>query len=158
MYILLLCFQKKYLEDKLQSFRHKMTEVDDTIKENEDLQQTILKKDKVIEELERQIGSVVKNSDVQMRRRMEKMRIEYELMARSTVNSKMRKMNEYLNEKLRQQENLDIDKENVIKGIQIDLEERLAHTSNELGHIKSRLKSMLDNFLLAKIKHINDNF
>ena len=119
-----------------------MTEIDDTVKENEDLQQTILKKDKVIEELERQIGSVVKNSDVQMRRRMEKMRIEYELMARSTVNSKMRKMNEYLNEKLRQQENLDNDKENVTKGIQIDLEERLAHTSNELGHIKSRLKSM----------------
>ena len=114
MYILLLCFQKKYLEDKLQNFRHKMTEVDDTIKENEDLQQTILKKDKVIEELERQIGSVVKNSDVQMRRRMEKMRIEYELMARSTVNSKMRKMNEYLNEKLRQQENLDIDKSDLV--------------------------------------------
>lgn len=137
-----LYFQKKYLEDKLQNTRQRMTEIDDTVKENEDLQQTILKKDKVIEELERQIGSVVKNCDSQMRRNMEKMRIEYELMARSTVNSKMRKMNEYLNEKLRQQENLDTDKENVSKGIQIDLEERLAHTSNELGHIKSRLKSM----------------
>ena len=137
-----LYFQKKYLEDKLQNTRQRMTEIDDTVKENEDLQQTILKKDKVIEELERQIGSVVKNCDSQMRRNIEKMRIEYELMARSTVNSKMRKMNEYLNEKLRQQENLDTDKENVSKGIQIDLEERLAHTSNELGHIKSRLKSM----------------
>ena len=137
-----LYFQKKYLEDKLQNTRQRMTEIDDTVKENEDLQQTILKKDKVIEELERQIGSVVKNCDSQMRRNMEKMRIEYELMARSTVNSKMRKMNEYLNEKLRQQENLDTDKENVSKGIQIDLEERLAHTSNELGHIESRLKSM----------------
>ena len=137
-----LYFQKKYLEDKLQNTRQRMTEIDDTVEENEDLQQTILKKDKVIEELERQIGSVVKNCDSQMRRNMEKMRIEYELMARSTVNSKMRKMNEYLNEKLRQQENLDTDKENVSKGIQIDLEERLAHTSNELGHIESRLKSM----------------
>ena len=137
-----LYFQKKYLEDKLQNTRQRMTEIDDTVKENEDLQQTILKKDKVIEELERQIGSVVKNCDSQMRRNIEKMRIEYELMARSTVNSKMRKMTEYLNEKLRQQENLDTDKENVSKGIQIDLEERLAHTSNELGHIKSRLKSM----------------
>ena len=143
-----LYFQKKYLEDKLQNTRQRMTEIDDTVKENEDLQQTILKKDKVIEELERQIGSVVKNCDSQMRRNMEKMRIEYELMARSTVNSKMRKMNEYLNEKLRQQENLDTDKENVSKGIQIDLEERLAHTSNELGHIKSRLKSMQININL----------
>ena len=35
------------------------------------------------------------------------------------------------------------DKENITKGIQIDLEERLSHSSNELSQVKHRLKSML---------------
>ena len=118
-----------------------MLEVNDVKTENEDLQEALIKKDKVIEELERQISSLLRNGEIQMKRNMEKMKIEYELMARSAVSTKMRKMNEYLNMKIRQQDELDTDKENVSRGIQIDLEERLSSTSNELNHIKSRLKS-----------------
>ena len=118
-----------------------MLEVNDVKTENEDLQEALIKKDKVIEELERQISSLLRNGEIQMKRNMEKMKIEYELMARSAVSTKMRKMNEYLNMKIRQQDVLDTDKENVSRGIQIDLEERLSSTSNELNHIKSRLKS-----------------
>ena len=118
-----------------------MLEVNDVKTENEDLQEALIKKDKVIEELERQISSLLRNGEIQMKRKMEKMKIEYELMARSAVSTKMRKMNEYLNMKIRQQDELDTDKENVSRGIQIDLEERLSSTSQKLNHIKRRLKS-----------------
>ena len=118
-----------------------MLEVNDVKTENEDLQEALIKKDKVIEELERQISNLLRNGEIQMKRNMEKMKIEYELMARSAVSTKMRKMNEYLNMKMRQQDELDTDKENVSRGIQIDLEERLSSTSHELNRIKSRLKS-----------------
>ena len=118
-----------------------MTEIDDIMTENEDLQEALLKKDKVIEELERQISCVVKNSEIHMKKNLDKMKIEFELMARSAVSVKMRKMNEYLNIKLKQQESLDADKENMSKGIQIDLEERLSNTSHELTQLKKRLKS-----------------
>ena len=118
-----------------------MLEVNDVKTENEDLQEALIKKDKVIEELERQISNLLRNGEIQMKRNMEKMKIEYELMARSVVSTKMRKMNEYLNMKIRQQDELDTDKENVSRGIQIDLEERLSSTSHELNRIKSRLKS-----------------
>ena len=72
---------------------------------------------------------------------VEKMRLEYQLMARSAVSTKMRKMNDYLSDRLKQQEILETDKENITKGIQIDLEERLSITSNELNQLKHRLKS-----------------
>ena len=133
--------QKKFLEDKMNKNRQRMNEVDDIVTENEDLQEALLKKDKTIEELERQISIVVKNNEIHMKKNLEKMKIEYELMARSAVSGKMRKMNEYLNMKLRQQESLDSDKENMSKGIQLDLEERLSNTSNELTLIKKRLES-----------------
>lgn len=121
-----------------------MLEVNDVKTENEDLQEALIKKDKVIEELERQISNLLRNGEIQMKRNMEKMKIEYELMARSAVSTKMRKMNEYLNMKIRQQDELDTDKENVSRGIQIDLEERLSSTSHELNRIKSRLKSKFE--------------
>ena len=129
------------MEERLEINKRKMLEVNDVKTENEDLQEALIKKDKVIEELERQISSLLRNGEIQMKRNMEKMKIEYELMARSAVRTKMRKMNEYLNMKIRQQDELDTDKENVSRGIQIDLEERLSSTSQELNHIKSRLKS-----------------
>merc|ERR1712157_338334 len=78
------------------------------------------------------------------------MKIEYELMARSAVSGKMRKMNEYLNSRLKEQECLDADKENMSKGIQIDLEERLSNTSNELTLIKKRLKKSESELLAVK--------
>ena len=129
------------MEERLEINKRKMLEANDVKTENEDLQEALIKKDKVIEELERQISSLLRNGEIQMKRNMEKMKIEYELMARSAVSTKMRKMNEYLNMKIRQQDELDTDKENVSRGIQIDLEERLSSTSQELNHIKSRLKS-----------------
>ena len=47
-----------------------MTEVDDIVTENEDLQEALLKKDKIIEELERQITCVVRNSEIHMKKNL----------------------------------------------------------------------------------------
>lgn len=133
--------EKAVLEERQSKHAKKISEINDILAENDDLKQNVIQKDRTIEELERQISAILKHGEVRMKRSLEKMRIEYELMARSSVSSKMRKMNEYLNERLKEQENIDLDKETASKGIQIDLEERLSNTSNELGHIKQRLKS-----------------
>ena len=132
-----------YFEERANRNKKNIAEMNDIVTENEDLQHAMIRKDKVIEELEKQISIIIRDSDVKMKRTMEKMRIEYELMARSAMSHKMRKMNEYLDSKLKQQENLDHDKENISKAIQIDLEERLMQTSSELSHIKTKLKSKL---------------
>ena len=120
-----------------------MTEVDDIVTENKDLQSTVIQKDKIIEDLERKLEKTVTSAEIKLMKTVEKMRLEYQLMARSAVSTKMRKMNEYLSERLRQQESVETDKENITKGIQIDLEERLANSSSELSHVKHRLKSIL---------------
>ena len=133
--------QRTTLEEKFNLNQKKYGELSDILHENEELKQNVILKDRTIEELERQLNNIITNGDVKMRKMMEKLRVEYEMMARSTVNMKMRKMNEYLNERLKQQEHLEVDKESVAKGIQIDLEERLSSTSVELSQIKSRLKS-----------------
>ena len=133
--------QKDAWEEKQTKHAKKMSEINDILAENDELKQNVIQKDRTIEELERQISSILKHAELRLKRSLEKMRIEYEMMARSTVSSKMRKMNEYLNERLREQENHDMEKETATKGIQIDLEERLSNTSYELGQIKQRLKS-----------------
>ena len=82
-------------------------------------------------------------AEIKLMKTVEKMRLEYQVMARAAVSSKMRKMNDYLSDRLKQQETAETDKENITKGIQIDLEERLSHSSNELSQVKHRLKSRL---------------
>ena len=106
---------------------HKMGDIEDISAENRDLQEAILQKDKIIEDLERQIGNMVQEGEIKMKQTLEKMRMEYEIMARSAVSTKLRKMNEYLHDKFKRQEDLDNERDNVAKGIQIDLEERLTN-------------------------------
>ena len=139
--ISVLLSQKQALEAKLEKSKKKMTEVDDIVTENKDLQKTMIQKDKVIEDLERQLERTVTEAEVKLMKTVEKMRIEYQLMARSAVSTKMRKMNDYLSDRLKQQESLESDRENITTGIQMDLEERLSNTSNELSQARHRLKS-----------------
>ena len=116
--------------------------MDDLATENKDLQSTVIQKDKVIEDLERKLEKTVTSAEIKLMKTVEKMRLEYQLMARSAVSTKMRKMNDYLSDRLKQQESAETDKENITKGIQIDLEERLSNSANELSQVKHRLKSM----------------
>ena len=65
----------------------------------------------------------------------------FAISARSAVSTKMRKVNEFLNQKFKHQEQIDCDKEKIAKEIQIDLEERLTVVSNELFQMRNKLKS-----------------
>ena len=78
-----------------------------------------------------------------MKQTLEKMRMEYEIMARSAVSTKLRKMNEYLSDQFKRQEDLVNERENVSKGIQIGLEERLTNSVNEVQQVKDKLKRKL---------------
>ena len=120
-----------------------MNDFDDVTEENKELQEAILKKDQIIEDMERQISTMVKESEIKMKRTLDKMKTEYEIMARSAVSTKLRKMNEYLSDKFKRQEELDNERDNIAQGIQIDLEERLTSSLNELNRIKEKLKSNL---------------
>ena len=139
-------------ESKLDKSRKKMTEVEDIMTENQDLQQTMIQKDKVIEDLEQRLERTATEAEVKLMRTVEKMRIEYQLMARSAVTAKMRKMNDFLTERLREQETVDTDKENITRAIHTDLEERLSDTTNELNQVKRRLKSMLGLYVYILIR------
>ena len=86
---------------------------------------------------------MVQESEIKMKRTLDKMKTEYEIMARSAVSTKLRKMNEYLSDKFKRQEELDNERDNIAQGIQIDLEERLTSSLNELNQIKEKLKSNL---------------
>ena len=83
----------------------------------------------------------MQEGEIQMKQDLEKMRTEYEIMARSAISIKLRKMNEYFNDKFKRQEDLDSERENVAKGIQIDLEERLRVAVNEIHQCKNRIRS-----------------
>ena len=147
--------QNCILEDKLAKSQNKLGDFEDISAENRDLQEAILKKDLIIEDLERQIGNMVQEGDIKMKQTLEKMRMEYEIMARSAVSTKLRKMNEYLNDKFKRQEDLDNERENVAKGIQIDLEERLSNSVNEVHHVKDKLRSKF--FIFPNMSFLNNS-
>jgi len=138
------------LEDKLAKSQNKLGDFEDISAENRDLQEAILKKDLIIEDLERQIGNMVQEGDIKMKQTLEKMRMGYEIMARSAVSTKLRKMNEYLNDKFKRQEDLDNERENVAKGIQIDLEERLSNSVSEVHHVKDKLRKIEQEYKALK--------
>ena len=132
-----------------------MGDIEDISAENRDLQEAILQKDVIIDDLERQIGNMVQEGEIKMKQTLEKLRMEYEIMARSAVSTKLRKMNEYLHDKFKRQEDLDNERDNVAKGIQIDLEERLTNSLNDVHQCKDKLRSKCSINKKSLIFHCN---
>ena len=118
-----------------------MMEVEDIVTENKDLQKTMIQKDKVIEDMETQLERAATEAEVKLMKTVEKMRIEYQLMARSAVSTKMRKMTDYLTDRLRQQESLDTERDSSSQARQAELQDKLTDTYNELNTVRRRLKS-----------------
>ena len=118
-----------------------MMEVEDIVTENKDLQKTMIQKDKVIEDMETQLERAATEAEVKLMKTVEKMRIEYQLMARSAVSTKMRKMTDYLSDRLRQQESLDTERDSSSQARQAELQDKLTDTHNELNTVRRRLKS-----------------
>ena len=82
--------------------------------------------------------------------------MEYEIRARTAVSTKLRILKEY---QFKRQEDLDNERENIAKGIQIDLEERLTNSVNEVHQVKDKLKSktflLLCLFLITTIQELS---
>ena len=129
------------LQDKLAKSQNKMGDIGDISAENRDHQEAIMKKDLTIEDLERRMANMMQEEEIKMKQTLEKMRREYDIMARSAISTKLWKMNEYFNDKFKRQEDLDSERENVAKGIQIDLEERLRVSVNEIHQCNHRIRS-----------------
>ena len=76
--------QNNLLRENLNKSRSRIADIEDRNTENKELQEAILKKDLVIEKLEHQLGSLVREEEAKTKRTMEKMRLEYEIMGEST--------------------------------------------------------------------------
>ena len=83
----------------------------------------------------------ITSAEIKLMKTVEKMRLEYQLMARSAVSTKMRKMTDYLSDRLRQQESLDTERDSSSQARQAELQDKLTDTHNELNTVRRRLKS-----------------
>ena len=72
---------------------------------------------------------------------LDRLRGEYEVMARSAVSTRLRKMNTFLEERRQHQEEIEKNRENATRGIQVDLEERLAAALQDMAKAKDQLRS-----------------
>ena len=68
------------MKENLDKSRSRIADIEDRNTENKELQEAILKKDLVIERLEHQLDSLVREEEAKTKRTMEKMRLEYEIM------------------------------------------------------------------------------
>lgn len=128
------------LEAELNKTKQKLNNLDDVLNENRDLQEAVLKKDNRIQHLETSLTRVRGEDEARFQKTLERLRGEYEIMAKASVSTKLRKINNYIGEKNRRQEEMDKDRDHVTGSIQTDLEERLSSTLAELGAIKNKLK------------------
>ena len=76
-----------------------------------------------------------------MQQTLDRLRGEYEVMARSAVSTRLRKMNAFLEERRIHQEEIEKNRENATRGIQVDLEERLAAALQDMAKAKDQLRS-----------------
>ena len=71
---------------------------------------------------------------------LHKMRLKYEILARNQINSRLSEMNEFLNERQKEQDIEEKKKADVTESIQNDLAKRLQISRDELTGIKQQMK------------------
>ena len=71
---------------------------------------------------------------------LQKMKLKYEIMARNQVNSRLSEMNEFLNQRQKEQDEDEKKKTDVTESIQNDLGKRLQISRDELSAIKEQMK------------------
>ena len=83
---------------------------------------------------------------------LQKMKLKYEILARNQINSRLSEMNEFLNERQKEQDEEEKKKSDVTEAIQNDLAKRLQISRDELTGIKQQMKG--DFFILQNmIRH-----
>jgi len=84
-------------------------------------------------------------------RDLQKMKLKYEIMARNQVNSRLSEMNEFLNQRQKEQDEDEKKKTGVTESIQNDLAKRLQISRDELSSIKDQMKG---NILILYISFV----
>ena len=85
---------------------------------------------------------------------LQKMKLKYEILARNQINSRLSEMNDFLNERQKEQDEEEKKKSDVTEAIQNDLAKRLQISRDELTGIKQQMKG--DFFILQNMpRHIN---
>merc|ERR1712013_23702 len=80
------------------------------------------------------------DAEVRHARTLDRLRGEYEVMARSAVSTRLRKMNSFLEERRQQLDEMVRNRENAAKSIQMDLEERLTTALQDASRLKDMLR------------------
>ena len=78
--------------------------------------------------------------NLKYQRDLQKMKLKYEIMARNQVNSRLSEMNQFLNQRQKEQDEDEKKKTNVTETIQNDLAKRLQISRDELSAIKEQMK------------------
>ena len=86
---------------------------------------------------------------------LQKMKLKYEILARNQINSRLSEMNEFLNERQKEQDEEEKKKSDVTEAIQNDLAKRLQISRDELTGIKQQMKG--DFFILQNMLRHNLN-
>ena len=84
---------------------------------------------------------------------LQKMKLKYEILARNQINSRLSEMNDFLNERQKEQDEEEKKKSDVTEAIQNDLAKRLQISREELTGIKQQMKG--DFFILKSMLHPN---
>ena len=87
---------------------------------------------------------------------LQKMKLKYEILARNQINSRLSEMNEFLNERQKEQDEEEKKKSDVTEAIQNDLAKRLQISRDELTGIKQQMKG--DFFILQNMLRHNHQF
>ena len=87
---------------------------------------------------------------------LQKMKLKYEILARNQINSRLSEMNEFLNERQKEQDEEEKKKSDVTEAIQNDLAKRLQISRDELTGIKQQMKG--DFFILQNMLRHNQFF
>jgi len=142
--------EKDALQVELTKTKDQIQHLEDVLNENRELQEAVIKKDTQIGHIEHQLEKVRSDEELKYQKNLARLRTEYEIMAKASVNTKLRKINNFMEEKSKRQEEIEKQKDNVITGIQIELEERLSGTLAELSQAKQKHKRTEEEFFALR--------
>ena len=94
----------------------------------------------IIEELEARLAGQGRADSARHEKEMKKMRLKYEILARTEVNSRLSEINKFLSDKSKEHERERQSRDTQMTGIQADYAKRLQQSREELAQIKDDLQ------------------
>ena len=94
----------------------------------------------LIDELEERLVGQKKADAARYEKELKKIRLRYEILARTEVNSRLSEINKFLSDKSQEQEKEQQTREKVTQDLQADYAKRLQQSREELAQIKDDLQ------------------